>query len=152
MFYFIHVIVSFSVIKTKSSWTINNSSSCTVPFIIFYDSFIIKPIRLVIHQSFDKEEDDLNFSTHLSPYIKKYGFSISYGIWWKTSVSQVEILVHVHKFVRRLELLAWETHTTEHTFVNQQCCECSSHSFLHLPDFLFPWVYLHFHRAIYCLF
>ena len=73
-FYFIHMIVSFAVINTKASWTINKLSSCTEQFIIFYASFIINRIRSVIHKNFDMEEDKFNFSIHISPYLRKYGF------------------------------------------------------------------------------
>ena len=79
-------------------------------------------------------------------------FSISCGLWWKPLVSRVELPVHVHTFVRSLKLVPWETNAIKHTFVNQQWCGFSSHSFSLLPDLLFSWVYLNIHRAIYGLF
>ena len=152
LFSSIHVVVSFYVINTKASWMIDKSSSCTDPSISLYDSSIINQLRSVIEQNFYTEEYKFNFSTHISPYLEKYGVFFSCGIWWKSSVSRVKFPVHVHKFGRSLELAPWATHMIKHTSVNQQWCECSSHSFSLLPDFLLPWVYLQIHRVISCLF
>ena len=69
-FFIVHSIVSFAVIKTRASWTIKKSSSQTDPFIRLSASFIINRIRSVIQQNFDMDDDDFNFSNHLSPYIE----------------------------------------------------------------------------------
>ena len=74
-----------------------------IPFICFYAYFVIKWIRSVTQQNFDMQEEAFNFSTHISRYLDKYGFFVSCGIWWKTSVCWVELPVHVHKLGRSLE-------------------------------------------------
>ena len=102
----------------------------------------------VTQQNFDMEEDNFNFSTHSLHISINNIFLLSCGLWWKASVSRVKLPVHLHNFVRGLELAAWESHKSEHTFVNQKWCECSYLSFTLLPAFLLPWVYLQIHRAI----
>ena len=45
----------------------------------FSASFIMKQIRSVMQQNFDIAVEDFSVSTHISPYIERYGFLISCG-------------------------------------------------------------------------
>ena len=80
----IQLIFSFAVINTKASWTINTSSSCTDPFIIFSASFVVNRICSVMQHNFDIAVEDFSFSSHLSPYLERYGFfcwPVVFEIW-----------------------------------------------------------------------
>ena len=81
----------------------------------------------MIQHNLNMEENSFKFSTHISPYIEKYGFFLSCGLLWKAPVSRANLPVHVHKFSLILKLESWETHIIEHTFVNRKWYEGSSH-------------------------